>query len=62
MDKRNRVTCHMSHIAVDTDTWHRRMGSYRPHALKQPAEELATGMNDIDRSGTPSEIGYISET
>ena len=51
---------HISHTAVDTDTWHRRMDPCRPRALKQPAAELTTRVNDIDISGpgTPRAIGY----
>ena len=50
-----------SHTTVDTDSWHRRMISCRPRAVKQLAEELTPGMNDIiDSSGAgkPSEVGY----
>ena len=51
---------HISHTAVDTDTWHRRMDPCRPRALNQPAAELTTRMDDVDISGagTPSAIGY----
>ena len=38
---------HISQTAVDTDTWHRRMDPCRPRALKQPAAELTTKVNDI---------------
>ena len=50
---------HISHRAVDTDKWHRRVGPFRPRSLKQPPEELTIEMNDIGRSGagTPSVIG-----
>ena len=51
---------HVSHTAVDADTWHRRMDSCRPRAFKQPAPELTTRVNGIDTSGagTPSATGY----
>ena len=36
---------------VDTDTWQRRISPCRPHALKQPAEELTAGESYIDSPG-----------
>ena len=54
---------HISHTAVDTDTWHRRIDPCRPRALNQPAAELSTRVNYIDivGAGTPRAIGYMPD-
>ena len=51
----------LSRTEMDTDSYHRRMDSCRPRAMKQLAEELTISANDdmdSSRGGKPTVIGY----